>query len=97
MTNSNIEKELQEIKQLLSNQSFKPMTISEASSYLNLSKSYLYKMTSAGKIPFFKPSGKKLFFTKSQLDNWIQRNPIKSKYEIEEMADNYILNSKRKS
>lgn len=96
MTNQKIEKELQEIKQLLLNQSSKPMTLEEAASYLNVSKSYLYKMTYSGKISFFKPAGKKIYFYKSQLDSWIQRNLIKSDYEIEEMANNYILDSKRK-
>lgn len=86
MSRTNIEKELQEIKQLLSKQVSKPMTLNEASAYLNLSKSTLYKMTSEKKISYFKPAGKKIYFLKSQLDNWILRNPVKSDYEIEEMA-----------
>ena len=56
----------------------KPITIDEAAKYLGFSKSYLYKLTSNGKIPHYKPSGKIIFFKKSELNKWI----TKSKVEI---------------
>lgn len=97
MSSFNIEKELQEIKQLLSNQASKPMTLEEASKYLHISKSYLYTMTHTRKISYFKPGGKKILFYKSQLDAWVQRNRVRADYEIDEMANEYVLSSKRKS
>lgn len=68
----------------------------EASIFLNLSKSYLYKLTSAGLIPHYKPQGKMLYFEKSKLEEWLRQNPIKSKQEIENMAATYVA-SPRKS
>jgi len=93
MSKSEILKELEEIKKLLIEQADKPMTVTEAAEYLHISKSYLYKMTSACKISYFKPAGKKIYFTKSELNKWIKRNRVKSDYELEEMANKYILNS----
>ena len=43
----------------------------EAAEYTGLSKSYLYKLTSAGLIPHYKPSGKLLFFKRQEIDEWL--------------------------
>jgi excisionase family DNA binding protein len=40
--------------------------------HLELSKSYLYKLTMDGKIPSFKPFGKKLYFSKNEVDLFIK-------------------------
>lgn len=37
------------------------LSFEEASRFLNLSKSYLYKLTSGNLIPHYKPQGKTLF------------------------------------
>lgn len=37
------------------------LSFDEASKFLNLSKSYLYKLTSGNLIPHYKPQGKMLF------------------------------------
>ena len=46
------------------------LTISQAASYLNLAKQTLYGFTSNRVIPFIK-KGKKLYFKKTQLDDWL--------------------------
>ena len=38
------------------------LNLEEASIYLGISRSMLYKMTHAGKIYFYKPEGKLIFF-----------------------------------
>ena len=38
------------------------LSFDEASRFLNLSKSYLYKLTSGNLIPHYKPQGKMLYF-----------------------------------
>lgn len=38
------------------------LSFDEASKFLNLSKSYLYKLTSGNLIPHYKPQGKMLYF-----------------------------------
>lgn len=54
------------------------LNFNEACQYLKLSQSHLYKMTSAGSIPHYKPNGKKLYFKRSELESWLlgNRNPI---------------------
>ena len=41
------------------------LSFDEASKFLNLSKSYLYKLTSGNLIPHYKPQGKMLYFEKA--------------------------------
>ena len=77
MHNTILEK-LTTIENLLKGQTDKPLTFEEAADYLGLSKSYLYKLTSANKIPHYKPQGKRVYFAKVELDTWLLRNPIKT-------------------
>ncbi len=43
----------------------------EACKYLRISDSLLYKLSANGSIPTHKPNGRKLFFLKKNLDNWV--------------------------
>jgi len=47
------------------------LTASEACKYMGLSNSQLYKLTSASKIPHFKPNGKLMYFFRADLDAWM--------------------------
>ena len=71
------------------------LSFEEASMFLHLSKSYLYKLTSAGLIPHYKPQGKMLYFEKEELENWLRQNPVKTQSEIAEAAQSYILKNKK--
>ena len=71
------------------------LSFDEASMFLHLSKSYLYKLTSAGLIPHYKPQGKMLYFEKEELENWLRQNPVKTQSEIAEAAQSYILKNKK--
>ncbi len=62
------------------------LTVEEASQYLGLSVSYLYKLCSNGTIPFSKPNGKKLYFSRKELDTWMSMNHSSSESQIEEKA-----------
>lgn len=68
------------------------LSFNEASRFLNLSKSYLYKLTAGNLIPHYKPQGKMLYFEKSELEAWLRQNPIKTKTQIEQEAQRYIMN-----
>jgi len=94
MENIILEK-LSNIENLLRGQTEKPLTLEEAARYLDLSTSTLYKMTSSNKICFYKPNGKRIYFAKSELDTWLLRNPVKTEAEVEQQADDYIVNGKR--
>jgi len=93
MQNTILEK-LTNIENLLKGQTEKPLTFNEAAQYLDISKSYLYKLTCSNKIPHYKPQGKRLYFAKSELDIWLFRNPVKTETKVEQEADKYIVNGK---
>jgi excisionase family DNA binding protein len=63
--------------------------LNQAAEYVSLSKSAIYKKTSERNIPHFK-QGKKLFFKRSELDDWLTQNRISTHAEIEQMASEYI-------
>lgn len=65
------------------------LTLDEAVMFTGLAKSYLYKLTAGGKIPYYKPSGKLIYFQREELERWMLRNPIKTADEIEQQAVNY--------
>ena len=72
------------------------LNFNDACKYLDISASHLYKLTSQKQIPHFCPQGKKLYFKRSELDDWLQRNRQSSTDEIDAMATEYILKNKRK-
>lgn len=53
------------------------LNMSEACQLLDISASNLYKLTSTKKIPHFCPNGKKLYFDKQELINWMKTNSVK--------------------
>lgn len=50
------------------------LTLQEASVYIGVSLSQLYKLTSTQSIPHYKPRGKMCYFEKNELDAWLLRN-----------------------
>ena len=72
------------------------LTFDEVASYTGLSKSYLYKLTSAGLIPHYKPNGKNVYFNKLEIDTWILRNKVKDNSDVDVEAVTYVtLNKSR--
>lgn len=65
------------------------LTFDEAVMFTGLAKSYLYKLTASGKIPHYKPSGKLIYFDRTELEQWMLRNPVKTAEEIEQQAIDY--------
>ena len=70
------------------------MTIDQACQYLGYSKSTVYKMTSAGILPFSKPNGGSLFFDREKLEAWMLGNPSTSRAEKEIQAATYVSTHK---
>ena len=89
MHQNSIQKLNDNIEQLLQ-QDERPLSTSEAVEYLNVSKSYLYKLTHKNQIPFFKPNGKMIYFLKSDLRTWLLRNRQSTADEIEQKAVDYV-------
>lgn len=66
------------------------LSFKETAIYLDVSHSYLYKLTSQNRIPHFKPQGKKIYFDLSMLEDWLKRNYQTTQDEIEQKANEYI-------
>ncbi len=44
----------------------------EAAKYLDISLDQLYKLSAAGKLPTHSPTGGKIYFFESDLDEWVR-------------------------
>lgn len=71
------------------------LSFEETCDYTGISRSYLYKLTARGEIPFSKPRGKLIFFSKDKLDQWLLTNQSKSRQEIKNEALNYTFRNRR--
>ncbi len=67
------------------------LTFAEAASFMGLSKSYLYKLTSLQKISHYKPTGKLVYFNRSELQAWLLQNRVSTTDEIEAKAQAFCL------
>lgn len=50
------------------------LSLSEAADYTGFRKQYLYQLASCNKIPHYRPIGKRVFFKKCELDQWLSSN-----------------------
>ena len=91
-------KEVQELKKLIFEQNMlqkEVLNFNEAAVYLEVSHSHLYKLTSTGTIPAYKPNGKKLYFNRQELNKWLLTNRQTSISDIEEEVSQFQLKSGR--
>lgn len=65
------------------------LVFDEVAVYMGVSKSHLYKLTSASLIPHYKPRGKMLYFDREELEKWLLQNRVATTDEIEERATAY--------
>ncbi len=76
------------------------LSTDEAAAFIGVSRSTLYKLTSARQIPHFKPAGKLMYFERAALESWMRANRIASTDELQAAAANYCesrpLGSKQK-
>lgn len=66
------------------------LTSDEASKYMGVSRSYLYKLTMRKEIPHYKsPTGKMCYFNRSELEQWLQSNRVATGNELADRAQHY--------
>jgi excisionase family DNA binding protein len=90
---------LSEIASRLSEQNLLQKTVlnfNDTCTYLDVSPSHLYKLTSTKQIPHFCPQGKKLYFKREEMDTWLQRNRQDTTAEIDQQASGNLLRSNRR-
>jgi excisionase family DNA binding protein len=86
-------KKIEELESLLGRQSIlskEVLTLEEASRYLQLSKSCLYKMTANKEIAHYIPGGKKIYFRRTELDNWVFNSKVTTVSEFDLDIENYL-------
>jgi len=93
MENIILEK-LSKIESLYLQQPEQILSFNETCSFLGYSKSYLYKLTHTRRIPHYKPNGKMLYFKRTDLEDWLLRNRVKTADEIEQEAIDYVVKKK---
>ena len=71
------------------------LTLDEAVEYTGISRSYMYKLTAKGEVPFSRPRGKLIYFSREKLDQWLLGNEQKSSKEIKNEALEYTFRRKR--
>ena len=90
--------EIRELKKLIYEQNMlqkEVLNFNEAAVYLEVSHSHLYKLTSTGTIPAYKPNGKKLYFNREELNKWLLSNRQASISDIGEEVSQFKLKSGR--
>lgn len=90
--------EIRELKKLIYEQNMlqkEVLNFNEAAVYIEVSHSHLYKLTSTGTIPAYKPNGKKLYFNREELNRWLLTNRQTSISDIEEEVSQFKLKSGR--
>lgn len=66
------------------------LSFEEAATYLNISKSSLYKMTAKHEIPHYKPN-KYVFFEREVLDDWIRSAVVHSEEQLINQANSFVM------
>ena len=84
-----IDDRLRNIESLLSSQKT-VLNFEEVAAYTGLSKSYLYKLTSSGGIPCYKPQGKHIYFSKLEIDQWLMQNRKATNAELDGQAATFV-------
>ena len=89
-------KEQQKSTNAISLESKSVWTLEELCSYTGYKESYIYKLTSNNQIPYYQPTGKKLFFKRDEILNWIETKPQDEEgFEKQEMRKLlYAVNGK---
>lgn len=67
------------------------LTIDEVAQYTGMSKNYLYKLTMSRMIPHYKPNGKKCYFRRAEVDQWLTANPVATNEDLDDIAQRYCM------
>lgn len=67
------------------------LTAREAADYLGFALSYLYKLTSTHKVPFYSPTGKHILFKRSELEEWVNNSRVTTNDELVAKAQTSIM------
>lgn len=72
------------------------LTVDETAKFLNLSVPTIYSKVSKRELPYSK-RGKRLYFLKSDLEDYLKGGRVKTVQEIESEADRFLTNKKARA
>ncbi|WP_207512034.1 helix-turn-helix transcriptional regulator [Longitalea luteola] len=81
--------ELQEIKQLLALQK-RVLNLNEFCTYTGISKAYAYHLTSTGKVKFYRPFGKMIYFDVEDVVEFLKQNAAETS-NVKSKANKYFI------
>jgi len=92
-----IQKQIEELKSLIAKTSKPFLSLEEAAEYLDLAKETVYQFSSKGILPKYKLHGRRIYFKKDDLDDFIlnERNRKKTKAELEAKAATELITGRR--
>lgn len=70
------------------------LTIEDVSLMTGFSVGNIYRMTSNKTIPFYKPLGGKIFFDKTEIENWLRTNKVETDAVTKAKANTYCFINK---
>ncbi len=82
--------ELKQIKTLLQLQK-KVLTLTEFCAYTGLSKAYAYRLVASGKIKYYRPQGKQLYFDIEDVIDFLKQNGSQTKASLKSKTEKFIL------
>lgn len=71
------------------------LTLEDVALLTGLSKSYLYKLTCAKQIPYYRPNGKQIYFDRGEVEAWMKQNRVNTRQEAEQQATMYVAGHKK--
>lgn len=83
----------EELKQVKPSQT-ETLSITEAAAFLKLKLTTMYEKTSRKLIPHFK-KGNKLYFNRTELEEWIRKGKVKTASDIESEAIVHVMHHRR--
>lgn len=84
-----VQSEMQPAEVALQNKTEQLLTVQEAAEFLNLKVPTIYSKVSRGELPVMK-RGKRLYFSSTELMEYLKGGRKKSNAEIESEAENYL-------
>jgi excisionase family DNA binding protein len=96
--------EISELRRLLLEKNEKPsteqpeqlLTVQQAAQFLHLRVPTIYSKVSKGELPGVMKRGKRLYFSRIELMEYIKEGRKKSNAEIEQEAEKYLSNNKKR-
>ncbi len=68
------------------------LTANEVAQYMGISISHLNKLTMRKEIPYYKPTGRRRYFNRKEVEAWLQTNRASTDCEIADKAQQYCMN-----